>query len=164
MYCLPKLFNSFSQQGTYCFKNGARYDGEYSQNKKHGQGTFYYPDRSKYEGSWVEDLREGQGVYTYPNGDTYDGEWLYHLRHGQGIYHYKETGAKYKGTWVNGKMELAGEYIYTNHRYQGNFVDNRVSLDSLSDQAGRNGKTPGWGPGWALGVLGPGGYVAGVLG
>lgn len=37
-------------QGTYKFKNGARYVGEYLKNKKHGQGTFIYPDGSKYEG------------------------------------------------------------------------------------------------------------------
>jgi radial spoke head protein 1 len=38
-------------QGTYRFKNGARYIGEYVMNKKHGQGTFIYPDGSKYEGN-----------------------------------------------------------------------------------------------------------------
>ncbi|XP_029311772.1 radial spoke head 1 homolog isoform X2 [Cottoperca gobio] len=110
--------------GTYRFKNGARYVGDYYQNMKHGQGTFSYPDGSKYEGSWVEDLRQGHGFYTYPNGDTYDGEWLHHMRHGQGIYHYHKTGSKYKGSWVNGKMESAGEYIHSNSRYKGNFVNN----------------------------------------
>ena len=35
------------------FKNGARYIGEWSKNKKHGQGTFIYPDGSKYEGKLV---------------------------------------------------------------------------------------------------------------
>ena len=37
-------------QGTYKFKSGARYIGEYADNKKHGHGAFYYPDGSKYEG------------------------------------------------------------------------------------------------------------------
>jgi len=32
------------------FKNGARYIGEWVNNKKHGQGLFIYPDGSKYEG------------------------------------------------------------------------------------------------------------------
>ena len=40
----------FAPQGTYKFKSGARYIGEYLENKKHGHGTFYYPDGSKYEG------------------------------------------------------------------------------------------------------------------
>lgn len=38
-------------QGTYKFKNGARYIGDYVKNKKHGQGTFIYPDGSRYEGN-----------------------------------------------------------------------------------------------------------------
>lgn len=34
----------------YKFKSGARYVGEYEDNKKHGQGIFNYPDGSSYEG------------------------------------------------------------------------------------------------------------------
>ena len=41
------------RQGTYKFKSGAIYVGEYADNKKHGQGTFFYPDGSKYEGMKV---------------------------------------------------------------------------------------------------------------
>uniref|UniRef100_A0A673N810 Radial spoke head 1 homolog n=1 Tax=Sinocyclocheilus rhinocerous TaxID=307959 RepID=A0A673N810_9TELE len=114
-------------QGTYKFKNGARYIGEWYMNLKHGQGTFYYPDGSKYEGSLVDDQRQGHGVYTYPNGDTYDGEWLHHQRHGQGTYRQHNTGSQYMGTWIMGKMESAGELIHQNHRYRGNFVNNNPS-------------------------------------
>lgn len=49
-------------------------------------------------------------------------------RHGQGVYTYNDTGSKYVGTWVMGKMESSGEYIHLNHRYQGNFLNNKVSL------------------------------------
>uniref|UniRef100_A0A3Q2QXP7 Radial spoke head component 1 n=1 Tax=Fundulus heteroclitus TaxID=8078 RepID=A0A3Q2QXP7_FUNHE len=125
--------------GKATLPNGDIYEGAYQNGKRHGHvgktlpsgeplvqllkiRIIIMPDGA---GSWVEDLREGHGVYTYPNGDTYDGEWQHHLRHGQGTYQYKDTGAKYKGTWVDGNMELAGEYIYSNHRYQGNFVNNR---------------------------------------
>ncbi len=38
-------------KGTYKFKSGARYIGEYEENRKHGQGLFHYPDGSKYEGT-----------------------------------------------------------------------------------------------------------------
>ena len=41
-------------KGTYRFKNGARYIGDYYQNLKHGHGVFYYPDGSKYEGTRKE--------------------------------------------------------------------------------------------------------------
>ncbi len=40
-------------QGTYKFKKGARYIGEWYMNLKHGQGIFYYPDGSKYEGKSI---------------------------------------------------------------------------------------------------------------
>ncbi|CAB1432988.1 unnamed protein product [Pleuronectes platessa] len=112
-------------KGTYRFQKGARYEGDYKNNLKHGEGIFYYPDGSKYEGSWVENMRHGHGIYTYANGDTYDGEWLSDMRHGQGIYHYQETGSKYRGSWVNGQMESAGEYLHSNHRYEGNFTNNK---------------------------------------
>ncbi|XP_053482833.1 radial spoke head 1 homolog isoform X2 [Ictalurus furcatus] len=116
-----------SGQGTYRFKNGAQYVGEFYMNLKHGQGVFYYPDGSKYDGSWVEDQRQGHGIYTYPNRDSYDGEWLQHQRHGQGVYTYHETGSKYAGMWVMGKMESVGELIHLNHKYQGNFRNNKPS-------------------------------------
>nr|XP_023414897.1 radial spoke head 1 homolog isoform X2 [Loxodonta africana] len=109
--------------GTYKFKNGARYIGEYFKNKKHGQGTFIYPDGSRYEGEWADDQRHGHGVYYYINNDTYTGEWYSHQRHGQGTYFYAETGSKYVGTWVNGQQEGAAELIHLNHRYQGKFLN-----------------------------------------
>uniref|UniRef100_A0A8B9Q666 MORN repeat-containing protein 5 n=1 Tax=Apteryx owenii TaxID=8824 RepID=A0A8B9Q666_APTOW len=49
---IPNMF-----QGTYRFTNGARYIGEYRQNKKHGQGIFFYPDGSKYEGKTQKTLK-----------------------------------------------------------------------------------------------------------
>ncbi|TKC46019.1 hypothetical protein EI555_012561, partial [Monodon monoceros] len=110
-------------QGTYKFKSGARYIGEYVKNKKHGRGTFIYPDGSRYEGEWADDLRHGHGVYCYINNDSYTGEWFAHQRHGQGTYFYAETGSKYVGTWVNGQQKGMAELIHLNHRYQGKFLN-----------------------------------------
>ncbi|XP_056611816.1 radial spoke head 1 homolog isoform X2 [Triplophysa dalaica] len=126
-YLMETLTRERIKTGTYKFKNGARYIGEWYRNLKHGQGVFYYPDGSKYEGSWLDDLRQGHGVYTYPNGDIYNGEWLSHQRHGQGTYIYHDTNSQYMGSWIMGKIESAGELIHLNHRYQGNFVNNNPS-------------------------------------
>lgn len=52
---------------------------------------------------------------------------LWFPRHGPGTYHYSDTGAVYRGCWVNDQMESAGGYVYSNHRYEGNFVNNAVS-------------------------------------
>jgi len=32
------------------FTSGARYEGDWFDNKKHGKGTYYYTDGSRYEG------------------------------------------------------------------------------------------------------------------
>lgn len=48
---LPNVF-----QGTYRFRNGARYIGGYLLNKKHGKGIFFYPDGSKYEGKTLNTI------------------------------------------------------------------------------------------------------------
>eukprot|EP00128_Syssomonas_multiformis_P008024 Colp12_sorted_trinity150504_noHs@16594 len=112
-------------KGTYKFKNGARYIGEYKEGKKHGNGVLVYPDGSKYEGTWIADQRTGYGTYYYVNGDTYEGEWEGGLKHGQGTYTYSETGSKYVGTWVEGKREGPGEWIHANHRFIGNFSNDQ---------------------------------------
>lgn len=108
------------------FKNGARYLGEYLDNRKHGKGTFYYPDGSRYEGYWVDDKRNGYGSYYYINGDTYEGEWRDHVRHGKGTYHFAASGCKYIGVWRNGKMDGAGEVINHKFRFTGNWRKGQV--------------------------------------
>lgn len=57
-------------------------------------------------------------------------------RHGQGVYHYHDTGSKYRGSWVNGNMELSGEFLHRDHRFQGNFNNNRVSSPPGQVQTG----------------------------
>lgn len=130
-------------KGTYRFKNGARYVGYYIEGKKNGDGVFLYPDGSKHEGSWINDLRSGFGTYTYPNGDTYEGEWIQGRRHGQGVYTYKATGSRYDGRWFQGKMHDEGQLIHSNHRYVGDFEENkprgrgRYVFDSGCEQIGK---------------------------
>ena len=65
------------------------------------------------------------------------------LRHGQGVYTYKETGSRYDGTWSHGKMQERGQLIHSNHRYTGDFEENKPRapgkyvFDSGCEQLGR---------------------------
>ena len=43
-----------------------------------------------YEGQWSEDKRHGRGRETLPSGGYYDGEWEDDLRHGRGEYMYPD--------------------------------------------------------------------------
>ncbi|MBF0446760.1 MAG: hypothetical protein HQL67_01020 [Magnetococcales bacterium] len=42
---------------------------------QNGTGTFFYKNGDRYEGEWKNGQREGRGKLTYANEDTYTGEW-----------------------------------------------------------------------------------------
>ena len=50
----------------------------------HGQGTFTWKNGNVYNGNWERDLMNGHGKYTYANGNIYEGQWLNGKKHGQG--------------------------------------------------------------------------------
>lgn len=41
------------------YENGAKYEGQKLNGKRHGKGTFYYNDGSKYVGDWAENKMHG---------------------------------------------------------------------------------------------------------
>lgn len=81
----------------YCFRNGARYEGEWRKGLKHGFGTFCYPDATKYVGQWRKDNKHGHGIYYYLNGDVYEGAWYKGWRHGLGTYSYIKEKVQHYG-------------------------------------------------------------------
>ena len=85
----------------YTYADGAKYVGEFKDDKQHGQGTYTSPDGRTYVGEWKEGTPNGQGTFTYANGDKYVGEWKNDQRHGQGTYTYPDGSVK-AGIWKNG--------------------------------------------------------------
>ena len=57
------------------YPDGAKYIGEFKDDKYHGQGTLKFADGEKYIGEFKDDKRHGQGTYTSPDGTKYVGEW-----------------------------------------------------------------------------------------
>lgn len=54
--------------GTYTYVNGDTYEGDWSNNLRHGQGTYTYADSgAKYVGGWVNGRREGIGELIFAN-------------------------------------------------------------------------------------------------
>ena len=52
----------------YTYINGDTYEGEWSNNLRHGQGTYTYAESgAKYVGGWVNGRREGVGELIFPN-------------------------------------------------------------------------------------------------
>ena len=61
--------------GTKVFRNGDRYEGEWSNDKANGKGRYEHQDGDVYEGFWKDDMAHGQGLYTSANGSSYFGDW-----------------------------------------------------------------------------------------
>ena len=95
--------NCINGIGTYTWADGAKYVGEYKDDKRQGQGTFTYPDGDKYVGEWKDNKRQGQGTFTYASGVKYVGEWKDDKKHGQGTYTFK-NGTKQTGFFLNGEF------------------------------------------------------------
>ena len=57
----------------YIWDDGAKYSGEWQNNKFHGQGTMTWPDGTKYVGEWQNDKRTGLGKIFFPDGTTEEG-------------------------------------------------------------------------------------------
>jgi hypothetical protein len=95
--------------GAYTFADGAKYVGDFKNNKIHGQGTFTFPDGAKYVGDFKNNEMSGQGTVTWADGAKYVGDWKNSLKHGQGTETWADgstkTGFWEKGTYFGTKAE-----------------------------------------------------------
>ena len=92
--------------GTYTSASGARYVGEFKENKKHGQGNYTWPDGAKYVGEWKDGKEDGQGTYTTVTGGKYVGNFWDGRKNGQGTYTFANGRIK-EGIWKDGKFQYA---------------------------------------------------------
>ena len=132
--CYPEKWSSSWNNcvGSYVWKSGNKYSGEWKNGKIDGEGkktwksgatfsgefkngerffgTFTWSSGNKYYGQYKNLKRHGQGVFTWPSGDKFVGEFKSGKRHGQGTFTWI-TGASYHGEWENGQQH--GEGVYT---------------------------------------------------
>lgn len=95
--------------GTATTPNGAKYVGEFSDDKRHGQGTNTWSSGSKYVGGWQDDKEHGQGTHTWTDGTKYVGEHKDGKRHGEGVYTFAD-GREILGEFKFGKAWNAVAY------------------------------------------------------
>jgi len=131
------------------YPKGARYEGSWLDDKRHGTGSFRDVDGSLYQGEWANGHREGKGAMTYANGARYDGYWHKDKFHKSGIF----TGALddfivlYEGEWHLNKMFGKGYMEFRNgDSFKGLFKDNKFSgagIYTFANGASLSGKWVG---------------------
>mmetsp|Transcript_14936 Transcript_14936/g.16524 ORF Transcript_14936/g.16524 Transcript_14936/m.16524 type:complete len:462 (+) Transcript_14936:127-1512(+) len=114
--------------GSYYWKDGSVYEGEWYQNTMHGKGKRVFSNGNVYTGSYVHGKRCGQGICHFTSsqpsksdsstkeedddhdGDVYEGMWEDDVPHGHGRYYYARTQQSFEGTFEKGKRHGVGKY------------------------------------------------------
>ena len=126
--------NCENGQGTYKYSNGAKYKGQWKNNRLDGQGTLTYLDGSKYVGQWKNNQRHGQGTYIYPDRSKYIGQHKDGRRHGQGTYIYP-SGSKYVGQFKDSQLNGQGTFTYLDGRkFVGHWKNNNYNKNPKDNE------------------------------
>ncbi|MEM6805722.1 MAG: caspase family protein [Bacteroidota bacterium] len=132
--------------GTYVYRDGSTYSGEWKDGMKHGKGKLEYDSGAYYNGLWKADSKHGMGIYTWPNGNVYRGSFQQNRMSGKGNKTYK-SGDKYIGDFLNGKRQGTGTYYWKDgSSYIGEWVnDQRNGFGTFVSSAGtkRSGQWQG---------------------
>ena len=67
--------NARHGQGSLRLANGFYFEGTFKADQMDGKGWCYYPDQSKYEGTWKDGKKDGRGSITFANGAVYEGRF-----------------------------------------------------------------------------------------
>jgi len=115
--------------GTYTFKNGNKYEGDWENNQRNGYGRMVYYTNThplaqyveSYEGEWKKGKKCGFGLMIWTNGDRYEGEFADGRREGRGVM-ISINQDRYDGEWKEGQLTGFGKGIRaSNQIYIGEF-------------------------------------------
>ena len=116
--------------GTFNYKNGKKYIGEWENGKREGQGVLF---GDKVDGKFLDKNQKNVVVSTI-NGDIkisleqekYSGNWKNDNKHGFGT-GISYQGEVYIGEWKNGKYDGQGTLLAYGDTYTGNFKNDYKS-------------------------------------
>ena len=113
--------------GTFKYKSGDRYVGNFNQGKPHGQGILYCSNGNKYLGDWEHARKQGKGRFVFKEGHEYFGDFHQDKFHGKGVMEFAD-GDQYDGDWQLSMPDGLGVYTFKNkERYEGGFRRGRFN-------------------------------------
>lgn len=81
-------------------QSGSFLTEEEEQGIRHGFGIQVWPDGAKYKGQWVENRAQGKGTFWHADGDLFEGEFKDDKSNGYGVYTCADK-TKYEGMWTD---------------------------------------------------------------
>ena len=113
-YVGPRNDNSRDQMhgnGTYFWRDGREYRGQFLNGLKEGNGEFSGTDLSKYIGEFTKDKMEGHGRLNMPDGQVYIGDFEDWKRKGSGNLTWR-NGDFYLGVWNDNEGNISTHTSY----------------------------------------------------
>mmetsp|Transcript_2480 Transcript_2480/g.8713 ORF Transcript_2480/g.8713 Transcript_2480/m.8713 type:complete len:730 (+) Transcript_2480:312-2501(+) len=110
--------------GNCAYSDGAKYEGGWVDDLRHGHGEQLYADGANYAGAWHGGRRNGFGACTFANRDKYDGKWFADQRCGRGKCAYA-GGAAYDGEWAADERSGRGTLEWGESSYSGEWETDR---------------------------------------
>ena len=133
-------------QRTMTYSDGAKYESEWKDGKRHGQGTLTWSDGSNYEGEWKDGKKHGHGIDIEGRGQIYEGESKNGKHHGYGTYtwydgrkldYWNLSRNTYEGEWNNGKKHGQGTLTFSDgSSYIGEWKDDKKWNGTQTDKKG----------------------------
>ena len=105
-----------TEHKTHVWPDGARYEGEWTNNQPHGYGSLTYSNGAQYWGRFDHGRRQGHGVMKYANGDEYEGNWHKDQPQGSGVRRFA-AGSIYEGEFKDGLQQGQGKQVYVDNTY-----------------------------------------------
>ena len=123
-------FGYMSGKGTFQFRSGTLYSGEWQNNEMDGIGCLNVPEEGTYEGSFIDSQKNGQGTFIWNDGTVYVGAWKNDQMDGRGEY-VSSDGVHYSGVFKENRF-WSGDCTFKNTTgdYTAKYKDNEI--DSLS--------------------------------
>lgn len=115
--------------GKIKYKKGDYYEGDWEHDKKNGRGKLIEKKlfgvfAETYEGEFRDDQKEGEGRQELKSGLVYTGQFLAGKFHGEGKLEDQANKYSYKGRFLNGKQHGRGTEKYVDgSSYEGSFLN-----------------------------------------